>query len=250
MRGIIGAHRTRGKLQRSNEKSAVRGGRRTRRAEPRDLPRGERTPLAWTAPAEVDRPERHASQQDDAVAQGVAVALHLVLPPFTERERKARRGPRPAPQKLHRERHGRPVVEHDPAAPVRKVASVHAPRDVGLVDTRHRVARMQQVLRERAVVGEEQRALHVGVEPPDRIEARVAGHEVGHHGAPLRIADGGDVSAGFVEEEVAQRFTARQRRAVDGDEVDVGVGQRRQLAGDDPVDRDATVPDEPVSPPP
>lgn len=105
-------------------------------------------------------------------------------------------------------------------------------------------------MRERSVVREQQHAFDVGVETADGIEPHVAGHEVGDDGTPLRIAHGGDVAARLVEEQIPERLGARERATVDGDDVDVRIGQRRQLTGHDPVDGDAALGDEALSPPP
>ena len=104
-------------------------------------------------------------------------------------------------------------------------------------------------MRQGAVVGEEERTFDVGVEAPHRIEPHVTGHEVRDDGASVRIPHRGDVTPGLVEQEVAERLGTRQRRAVDRDEIDRGIGQRREVADDRAVDRDAALGDEALSSP-
>ena len=58
-------------------------------------------------------------------------------------------------------------------------------------------------MRQRPVVGEEQRALDVPVQASDRVEPHVALHEIGDDGTALRIAERGDIAARLVEEDVA-----------------------------------------------
>ena len=102
---------------------------------------------------------------------------------------------------------------------------------------------------QRPVVGEEQRPLDVPVEPAHRVEAHVAGHEVRHHRAPLRVAERGHVAARLVEQYVALRLGRRQRTAVDHDRVELGIGESGGTARDDAVDGNVAVDDQAVTPP-
>ena len=104
-------------------------------------------------------------------------------------------------------------------------------------------------MRQRAVVRQEQHAFDVGVETPDRIESHVIGNELRDDGPPLGIADGRHVATRFVEEDVAERLGARQRGSVDRDDVEEGIGQRRQLAHHRAVDGDTALGDEALSSP-
>jgi len=67
------------------------------------------------------------------------------------------------------------------------------------------VGRVQQPMREGAVVGEEQQPLGVGVEPAHRMETRQPGRQELHHGgATLRVAAGGERAPGLVQHPVGQ----------------------------------------------
>src|SRR5207247_11135434 len=91
----------------------------------------------------------------------------------------------------------------------------------------------------------------VPVEAADGIEPRVdVADEVGDDWATARILDRSHVPGGLVQDEVLLGLRARQRTAVDGDDVALGIGQRAELAGHGAVDGDAAVGDEPVSSPP
>src|SRR5262245_33590526 len=109
------------------------------------------------------------------MAERFAEALDLVLAPLREREPETALTRSGAPE-LHRERAGRAVVQSDTAPPPLEIALRDLPFHEHLVDARQRVAGMEQPVRERAVIGEEQGALDVPVQAPDRIEAHVTLH--------------------------------------------------------------------------
>src|SRR5262249_330219 len=94
--------------------------------------------------------------------------------------------------------------------------------------------------RERAVIGEQQQALGVDVEPADADEARQGlgqGAENGRPAARIRVA--GQEAARLVVEEEPRALAAGQRPAVDGDAIRGGDVARRR--GDDlAVDGDAS----------
>ena len=184
------------------------------------------------------------------MAERRAVALHLVLASFGEGQLE-QRGVAAAMDDRHLHRTRRTVVEHDATSPALERARDDAPVDLRLVHARQSVARMQQAMRERAVVRHQQRALDVPVEATYGIEPRVdVGDELAHHRTPARIADRRDVPGGLVQQQIVLGFRARQRTAVDGDDVALGIGERGQLACDGAVDGDAAVGDEPISSPP
>ena len=77
--------------------------------------------------------------------------------------------------------------------------------------------------REAAVVGEEQQALGVDVEPADRDDARQVRRQGVENGRPpLGIAGGGDEAAGLVEQEEPGALGRGEPLAVDPDVVLVG----------------------------
>ena len=102
-------------------------------------------------------------------------------------------------------------------------------------------------MREGAVVGEHQGALDVHVEPAHREEPRVGPNEVRHHGAAVGVAACGQIAARLVEEDILLGLGRRQRTAVDGDVIAIGVGDGPGLVDDVAVDGDAPLEDEAIS---
>ena len=221
-----------------------------RRAQRRNLARREPTIAAARQVAEQHGPERDAAQPAHTVAQRVAVALDLVLAPLPERDSQSR-GLATRGQNLDAERTRGSVVQYDAAPPSLERAGDHAALDLGFVDARQTVARVQQPVRELAVVGHEQRALDVPVESSDGIESRVdVTDQLGDDGTTARIAHGRHVTGRLVQQQIVLGLGARQQPAVDGNDVALGIRQRAELAGDGAVDGDAPIGDEPVSSPP
>lgn len=195
-----------------------------------------------------DRAEGGPSQTHDRMPQGVAVAFHLVLAALGEGQTQPRGG-RAGPEKLHGQRRRRTVVEPHAGSPPRERRARDRPLDLGLVDPRDAVSRMEQPMGQRAVVGEEQRALDVDVEAPHRVEPRRGGDEVGDDGAALGIVTRGHVAGGLVEQHVLLGLGGADAAAVQPDLVDVEVGERPGLADDGAVDGDPTRENEDVSSP-
>jgi hypothetical protein len=110
---------------------------------------------------------------------------------------------------------------------------------------------MQQAMREGAVVGEQQQAFDVCVEAAHRVDARAhaGGQQVGDDGTAPRVAHGGDDAARLVEHQIVHGLARGQHAAIERDDVGVGVGESRQLAGHDAVDGDAALEHEALSPP-
>ena len=106
-------------------------------------------------------------QSRDGVADGREHPLHLVLAAFVDAELDAA-GPEAAGVRGAR----RPVVELDAVAePLERLVGGVA-LDLGLVDLLDLVARMGEPVRQLAVVGEQERAGRVGVEPADGDDPR------------------------------------------------------------------------------
>src|SRR5204862_4354201 len=120
-----------------------------------------------------------------------------------------RRAPAPWPEPRDAQRPRRSVLEGHAAAPARQVVGANVAGDVRLVHAGHLVPWMKQPVRQRAVVREEQRALDVGVETSDRVEPDVIRHEVRDDRSALWVADGRDVAAWLVDEDVVERFGTR-----------------------------------------
>ena len=81
-----------------------------------------------------------------------------------------------------------PSSSSTPSRSARSAPRLGHALDLGEVLLLDAVARMREQLRELAVVGEDQQALGVAVEPADREHARLVGHEVEHGRAALRVA--------------------------------------------------------------
>ena len=130
------------------------------------------------------------------------------------------------------------VIELDAATEWFQVAigqvAIHQ-RLVGLVDV---LAGVQQVLRQVAVGGKEQKARGVAVQATHREEPRkaVARDQVGHAGALLRVAHGGEEAGRLVEHQVHGALVERDGHAIDLDviavDVDLGAQFGRDLAVD------------------
>ncbi len=142
------------------------------------------------------------------MAERLAEALDLVLAALGERQSEPAL-PRSSALELDGERRGRPVVEGDATAPPVEIAPRNAPLDQGLVDPRQRVSRMEESVRQGAVVRQQQRAFDVPVEPSDGIQTHVPLHEIGDDRASLGIAQGGHVAAGLVQQHVPRRLGRR-----------------------------------------
>ncbi len=217
-----------------------------RGAQDRDLVPREIAPSADGEAIETKRTKTYAPQSDHGMAKRFAVPLDLVLPTFREDEMKA------APlwrrlSKLHRQRFCRTVPERHAAPPRRDIAGSDFPRNLRIVETRQPVARMEEPVSERAVVGEQQQSLDVGIEAAHRIEA-CHGDEIAHGEPPLRIVPRRDIAAWLVEHHVALRRGRRDGTAVDGDDVPHRIRKSAELARQGAVDGDVTVEDQAVTP--
>ena len=111
-----------------------------------------------------------------------------------------------------------------------------------LVHARHAVARVREPRREIAVVGQEQQALGIEVQPPDGIDVLLdAAQQVDHRWSPLRIRPRCHVAARLVQQDVAVVLGQFDASAVDPDVVLCRIGLRAELGGRCAVHRDAAV---------
>ena len=102
---------------------------------------------------------------------------------------------------------------------------------------------MREPVRQRAVVGEQQRTGRVGVEPPDRDDTLRHVDQLDDRRTPLRIAGGRDRSGRLVEQRVGQ-LLGRHGLAVDLDAVACrheGVQLARVTVDRDPAGLDQLV---------
>src|SRR5262249_12773975 len=119
---------------------------------------GEQSPVPAREAAQLEGAECDAAEADDRVSQRSTIALDLAMATLGEREGEPRRAA-PAANDAHGPWHSRPVIEHGTRAPARKIGRPYPPLDFDLVHAGDLVARMQQSVGERPVVGEEQEPL-------------------------------------------------------------------------------------------
>ena len=113
----------------------------------------------------------------------------------------------------------RPSITTPAREPIEIVLVGHA-EDARLVDARDAVARMRQPRREVAVVGQQQQAFGVEVEPSDRVDVLAhAAQQIDHRRPPLRIRSRRDVAARLVQQEIAMALDELDAAAVDADVV-------------------------------
>jgi hypothetical protein len=129
------------------------------------------------------------------------------------------------------------ALDAHPRAQPRQHRGVGNSAHLGLVHARHLVAGMRHLLREGAVVREQDQPLGGHVEAPDGKQPRHARHQVHHGHAPLGVVARRDHALRLVQQEIDGRRGGPQPLAVDPDVVDGGVGLAAQLGHDLPVDR-------------
>ena len=120
--------------------------------------------------AQAQRPEGHAPQLDDAMADRLAHPPHLALAALVDRQLELVRA-----EQAHVGRRGAAVVELDALAQRAQGALARAPLDARPIGPRHLEARVRQRVGEVAVVGEQDQAGAVGVQAPDGIQALPGG---------------------------------------------------------------------------
>ena len=118
-----------------------------------------------------------------------------------------------------------------PFASRRTSCSSGTPSTLCFVHARHAVARMREPRRQVAVVGQDQQALGVEVEPADGVDVLAhARQQIDHRRPLLRIRSRRHVAARLVEQHVAMALGNLDAAAVDADVVVRRIGLRAQLA--------------------
>jgi len=139
---------------------------------------------------------------------------------------------------------GGAVVELDTLAPAIEVLVRHQALDLDHVCLGHGLLRVEQAVRERAVVRREQNAARGKVEAADRVHARPdAPEHLADGGATLGVAEGRDHVLGLVQHEVDE-VVGHEPLAVDLDLVGARVGLGAQLGDDRTVHAHAPGEDE------
>jgi len=203
----------------AGETGGARCGTRRRSLELGHLFVGQLAPDAAREFAELERPVAVTMETLHLEAQGLAHAPHLTMPALVDRDLDHRfvaaRFARP--HLRGRARHAR--LEFDAVGEPRELRVRGHAVEMHAITLGHAVARVHEVVREVAVVGEEQEAARVGVETADREEPGAGGHEFAERTPAFGITQGGDHADRLVQHVGAQRGLARQRAAVHLDAV-------------------------------
>ncbi len=116
-------------------------------------------------------------------------------------------------------------------------------RSSSLVALRDVVLGIRQPLGKLRIVGQNQQAACIEIEPADRKQvALTVRQQIVDRRTPVRIAIGGDVAGRLVQQQVRALFAA-QRLAIEGDAVALHVHPRVRIAHDPAVDAHAPRPD-------
>lgn len=195
-----------------------------------------------------DRAEADAPQPHHRVSDRVAHVAHLARASLVQRDREQRlvlAGAEPGVEQPHGRRRGAPAPDRDaPAQPVQLALLRHAAH-ARVVLALHLVLRMQQPLRELAVVREQQEPLGVVVQPADGVDVLAhLGQQIEDRRPVLGVLPRRHVAAGLVEQDVAVAPRHADALAVDADVVAERVGPRAQLEHGGAVHRHAAAGDE------
>jgi len=103
---------------------------------------------------------------------------------------------------------------------------------------------MEEPRGEGAVVGEEEEARRVEIEPADGIDAPRARHQRRHRRPPLGVPERAHHAARLVHDDRAAHARHRDALAVERDAIALGIGARAERAHHDAVHRDPAGQDE------
>ena len=216
------------------------------RAEILDLGVGQRPPRAPGArPAVLERADARPHQPRHRVADGLAHPPDLAVAALVDRD------PQHAGAGLgDLGRGGHAVLELDAVAqPAQRARADLAAVDGGQVLLVDAVAGVGDAVGQLAVVRQQQEALGVGVEAADGEHPRLVGHQLDDGRAPVGVLGRRDDAGRLVQQVVDEAGLGADRRAVDLDEVDVGVDPPAEH-GDLAVDGDPPGGDEVLAHPP
>jgi len=209
-----------------------------RRCQIAPVPRLERTVREWT--------DACSNQRVDRVSDRLEHPAHLAIPPF--RDHQPHDGLGLAMPRIQDIRTGRecasPVEGNAAAQPSQGIRVGHA-GDVGLVRALHAMPGVRQHGREVAVVGQQQEALGLVVEPAHWIDVLLhLADEVDDRAAPLGIAQRRHDTARLVQQDVAAAGVGLDAPAVHPDIVTGRVGLGAKFAHGLAVDGHPAVDDE------
>jgi hypothetical protein len=193
--------------------------------------------LTWLQPIIANRPDRDPSQAIDRMADRFAHVPDLPVAALVNRDPQRRVLIVPSAwQQFDLRRFGAPPLDHDAARQALHVVRVGDAQHARFIDAIDAMARMGEVCRQIAVVGENQQAFGVEVEPADRIDVFADADQLDDRGPLLRIRASRDVAPRFVQQHVPVPLGQPDAPAVDADIVVRGVGLGAQLANGLPVD--------------
>lgn len=186
---------------------------------------------AWPEPLRVDAGEGEAQKAQHREPGGLAEAMNLTVLPLLEHDLEPRLVAVEA-QAPHLRRARGAAVYLDALLPAVEVFVLDEATDLRDVHLGRGLARMQQAVRELAVVGQEQGPARVEVEPPDGDDARRHPlHVLGDGGAPLWVFHRGDDVPRLVEHDVDGNLCG-DAPAVDLDDVSSRIRPGSELRHD------------------
>jgi hypothetical protein len=193
--------------------------------------------------AEGEGADGGAFELDHGMAEAAEHAAHEAVAAFPDDELEGGGGARAA-EDMCAGGSGASVGEWDAAAEACEGLGGDGAFDGGDVGFGDAVAGVGQEVGEASVVGDDDEAGGILVEPADGKEAVWSlGDEIGDAGGAVFGAGGGDVSAGLVDEVVDELF-GLDGPSVAGDLVAVGVEAEAELGDDASVDADAAFEDD------
>ena len=147
------------------------------------------------------------------MAQCLEHPFHLAIAPLVERELDP-----VAAKPARARRRSEAVFQLNTVGEPAHDVVVRLAFDLDLVHLLDAVARVREPVRERAVVGEQQRAGRIGIEAADWNHARLVRHELDDRRSALRIVRGRDDACGLVQQQVRE-LLLRDLATVDLDAV-------------------------------
>ncbi len=203
---------------------------------------GEEAPTAGLQPLKSQGADRHAAKLSNPVSHRLEHPAHLLLPAFPKFEEY----PCGITAAVHSTKpdargQGSPAEEGHAAAEPLQRRLLGNTVDQSQIHLRHLVARMRQLVRQIAVVGEEQQPLGLRIQTTHRMNSLHAGiilaeaslerrdDEVHHGLGGVRILPGGDVAGGLVQHQVESRNLKIDALSVDGHPVGLRVNSHARV---------------------
>ncbi|EAU61847.1 hypothetical protein STIAU_6592, partial [Stigmatella aurantiaca DW4/3-1] len=190
---------------------------------------GERAQLAWAHAAHANTRVGRPEQPHHRVPHRGAQPLDEVGPSLGDDDLQ----PRVALgllEQVHRQGGGHSILEPHAAAQLLQRGPVGRALHLGQVRARHLKAGVRELVRQRPVIGEEQRALGVVVQPAHGEEPLAGGfHIAGHRGPSLGIRQGRHHAGRLVQQVIGRGFGQRHQLAIHADQVRARLHPAAQL---------------------